>query len=188
VGYVRAGVLRKLGEGISGEDMKNNKGFTLIELLVVIALIAVSIGVVGISASNSARDSLRKCANAADSMLSRVRINSMYRADPVFAEFDRAGGNIVARYFESDADGNYQMVEEQILGRADRITVTPVIDGNESSLPIKISFTRRGKLVLLEEEGTLDGIQFSLGEDGLTYVIDITPSTGNRQVRVGRLS
>jgi len=168
--------------------MKNNKGFTLIELLVVIALLAVSIGVIGVSASNSARNNLKKCIYAADSMLSRVRINSMHRADPVFVEFAVEGGNIVAKYFESDADGNSVMADRQILGRADRISVTPVIGGDESSLPIVISFTRRGRLVLLEEEGDLDGILFSLGDDGLTYVIDVTPSTGNRQVRAGRLT
>ena len=168
--------------------MRNNKGFTLIELLVVMALIAVSIGVIGVSASNSARNNLKKCIYAADSMLSRVRINSMHRADPVFVEFVTEGGNIVALYFESDAEGNSVEADRQIIGRADRITVTPVINGEESSLPIQISFTRRGKLVLLNEDGDLDGILFSLGEDGLTYVIDITPSTGNRQVRAGRLT
>jgi len=166
---------------------KNNKGFTLIELLVVIALIAVSIGVVGVASSNSAQNSLRKCTHAADNLLSRVRINAMHRAEPVFAEFVVAGGNIVGRYYE-DADTS---PPDEIMGR-NNITMTYTINGDTQTLgtgnPLRISFTRRGELILVDEngakiEGSLRQIRFTLSDNARGYVIDITPATGSRQLR-----
>jgi prepilin-type N-terminal cleavage/methylation domain-containing protein len=170
------------------KNLKNKRGFTLIEILVVIALMGVSIGVLGISSSSSASNNLRKCTNSVDAMLARCRINSMYRAEPVFVEFAISGGNIVGRYFESNADGESVMTDEQVMGRSGNITVTTVIDGEEGSLPLRVSFTRRGALILLDDEdeeipGELTQIGFTNGT--LTYVINITPETGSRRVQAG---
>ncbi|MCL2638871.1 MAG: prepilin-type N-terminal cleavage/methylation domain-containing protein [Oscillospiraceae bacterium] len=176
----------------SMKNLKNKKGFTLIEILVVLALIGVSMGVVGISSSSTATNNLRKCTNAVNSMLARCRVNSLYRAEPVFVEFAVSGGNIVGRYFESDADGNSRMIEEQIMGSAKNLETIAIIDGEEINIRnqfIRVSFTRRGMLYLIDGEGNeledalLTQIRFTSGT--ITYVIDITPETGSRRVRAG---
>jgi general secretion pathway protein H len=183
----------------SMKNLKSKKGFTLIELLVVLALIGVSVGVIGISASSTARNNLKQTTNSVNSMLARCRVNSLYRAEPVYVEFAISGGNVVSRYFESGTDGNLIMIDEQIMGRA-AIDVTYTIAGeavprNISTHPLRVSFTRRGALVLVERyiedseerirriDGELTEIQFSNGT--ITYVIAITPETGNRRVRAG---
>jgi prepilin-type N-terminal cleavage/methylation domain-containing protein len=180
------------------KNLKSNKGFTLIEILVVLALIGVSMGVIGISSSSSSMNNLRKCTNAANSLLSRCRINSMYRAEPVFIELTVSGGNIVGRYIErafneEDEEATWR-TEEQILGRAN-IEVLYFIEGEDEPRniahdPLRVGFTRRGALVLVDAEGMqlageprLDEIRFTNGS--ITYVIDIIPETGNRRVRAG---
>ena len=162
---------------------------TLIELLVVIALIAVSVGIVGMSVSNSGKNNLRECANSANAMISRVRINSMYRPQPVWIEIRTDGSHIIAEYIE-----NGVIIDTKNLGRTN-ITVSYAVGGIPNSVEVtsvnslRISFTRRGALIMVDAEGNkIDGsltqIRFSLG-DSLTYVIDITPSTGSRRVGVG---
>jgi prepilin-type N-terminal cleavage/methylation domain-containing protein len=181
------------------KNIKKNKGFTLIELLVVLALIAVSIGVAGIASSNSASNNLRRVTNAADSMLSRCRINALYRAQPVFVEFVIDGGNVWCRYYESDADGNSTLADEQSLGRA-ALEITFTVDGEVFDLtrgdPLRISFSRRGALILVDENGAeltdgdgavtnarLTEIRFSINTT--SFVILVTPETGARNVRAG---
>jgi prepilin-type N-terminal cleavage/methylation domain-containing protein len=162
--------------------LKSKKGFTLIELLVVIALVAITAGVLSSSGSSTARNNLRKATSATDSILSRVRINAMYRPTPVYVEFDMRGGNFSARYIEDEIDPDD--VEWEILAR--NITVTPIIDGLPAPdrFPLKVSFTRRGKLILLDYDDELHHILFTTGD--IHHLIDITPQTGNRNLRAGR--
>jgi prepilin-type N-terminal cleavage/methylation domain-containing protein len=182
------------------ENIRKNKGFTLIELLVVIAMIAVSIGVAGIASPNTAMNNLRRCTSAADSLLARCRINSLHRAQPVFVEIDISGGNVVGRYFEANADGEFETdddgnrkpIEVQTLGSSSNLTVIYTINGSETTLerddPLRISFTRRGALIIVDEDGeVIDGrlteIRFTNGS--ISYLIVITPETGARRVRAG---
>jgi hypothetical protein len=160
---------------------------------VVIALIGVSASIIGITASNTGRNNLRKCANSVDGLLSRCRINSMYRADPVLVEFIVRAGNIEGIYRESrrNADGEDELteVDRQIMGRAE---IEYTVNGTTRSLaafPLRVSFTRRGALILVDENGAeienerLTQIRFTNGE--ITYVINVTPATGHRTVRAG---
>ena len=189
MGYVRVGALHELAQEINspprrgvpqgrGGKMKNNKGFTLIELLVVMALIAITVGVIGISSVSTASANLRRNANAVDSILSRARINSMHRAD-VYVEFTKRGSNITVRYYEDGAS-----VEERQLDRVDIYSIET--DGIENSLPFRIEFSRRGALIDGDGNavpGKLTEIYFK--NDSLTYIIEITHSTGNRRIRAG---
>ena len=187
--HERTGTLRKLEQIM--KNIKSNKGFTLIELLVVIALIAVSIGVLGISTASSSSSNLRACTHNFDNLLSRARINSMYRADPVFVEFSVGGGSIWGKYFESDEDGSIRETDALVMGRAG-FDVTYTMDGVAGiELPtntLRISFTRRGELIIVNAEGAqIPGslTQIRLTNGTTTYVINVTPATGNRQVRIG---
>jgi prepilin-type N-terminal cleavage/methylation domain-containing protein len=174
------------------KNIKKNQGFTLIELLVVIALIGISIGMISMT-SGSGSSNLRKSIHAADSLLARCRINSLYRAEPVFIEFavEDGNGNVVGIFKESGADGEIKEVDTTVLSRSG-ITVNFIIDGTPRELTrnnsFQISFTRRGRLILVDEngdeiDGNLTEIQFSTGT--YTYVVAIVPETGHRRVRAG---
>jgi prepilin-type N-terminal cleavage/methylation domain-containing protein len=171
--------------------LRSNKGFTLIEVLVVIALIAVTVGIAATVSMSSSQ--VRKASHSADSMLSRCRINSLYRAEPVFVEFRNRGGSIIARYYERNEDNTGWRFEEEFIGGAN-VTMTYRLEGDAAcrSLPLRISFVRgRGSLILLNDDDDatertgelLDEIRFTDG--ALTHIIEITPATGHRNVRAG---
>ena len=168
--------------------ISGKKGFTLIELLVVVAVIAVAVGFVAGAAASKSTSNLRKAVYAADSMLTKCRVNSMYRADPVYVGFTVEGGSIVAKYYESS-----EIREEKSIGNSEKIAVSYTIDGEVQTLsqdtPIYITFARlKGGLVLVDEDGSaIDGkcteIRFTTGNN--SYIIEIIPSTGNRTVKAG---
>jgi prepilin-type N-terminal cleavage/methylation domain-containing protein len=165
---------------------KEKKGFTLIEMLVAITLIAVSAGIIIATSVSISASNLRSCVNIANSLLSKCRVNSLYRPDPVFVEYSISAGRIIGRYYE-----NGEQREERILGNANRITVTYTADETEfdlSSGALRLSFSRgKGALMDLQDiegntqSGLVTQIRFSSGNS--TYAIVIVPSTGNRSVR-----
>ncbi|MCL2634950.1 MAG: type II secretion system GspH family protein [Oscillospiraceae bacterium] len=168
------------------KKLKNKQGFSLVEILVVIALIAVSVGVIGVSVASLSASNLRKCTYAFDNMLSKVRVNSLYRAEPVYVEFSVYGRNVLAKYYEDGV-----LVEEKIMGRADYDITYKIgdITHDLSERPVSISFVRgKGALILVDEKGEkIDGEckEFRFSNGTVNYVINITPSTGNRRVRAG---
>ena len=168
---------------------KYKKGFTMIELLVVVALMTVALGVVTLSAASLSDSNQQKCLYNIDSAITRCKINTLYRAQPVVA-FAVEGGRITARYYE---DG--ELVDQKRMGSG--VTVTYKVGDDVydiSERPLYIGFVRgKGSFKPLEDveiegvggnsvEGECTEIRVARGDSA--YVITLVPATGNHKVGV----
>lgn len=166
---------------------KNNKGFALVELLVVLAIMAVAVGAFAIASSNISANNARRCVLNASAAVSRTKINSLYRPDPVFISFHIHGGNIVADYYEGDEDGDPILIDSTIIGAA-RMGFTVELGNTPLSLPVDIGFSRgKGRLLIRNNEGNFieanQNLKIHVGDSA--YILEIVYLTGNHEARIG---
>jgi prepilin-type N-terminal cleavage/methylation domain-containing protein len=173
---------------MGGVRMKSNKGFSLIELLVIIAIMGVGLGIAAMSIASLSAADVRRCAADMNSMLSKARVNSMYRGDPVVEIRIDGTDRVIGEYIE-----NGVVMQSEFLGRRGGYTVRIInpADGSPLQPPltagsggvIRIGFQRgTGRLM---RGGTLVPSQAAsiVIERGPTrYRIDFISATGRHTV------
>jgi prepilin-type N-terminal cleavage/methylation domain-containing protein len=165
--------------------MKRNKGFSLIEVLVIVAIMGVGLGLASMSIASLSSADVRRCAVDMNSMLSKARVNSMYRDRPVLEISLDADSRVLGTYYEGGVE-----VQREFLGRRGGYTGVNVL--GTDLLPggsVFLGFRRgTGRLVVYTSANGTMGTD-AAGTPSITitrgtviYTIDFVAATGRHTV------
>jgi prepilin-type N-terminal cleavage/methylation domain-containing protein len=183
--------------------LKNNRGFSLIEILVIVAILGVALTFFSVSIVSLSAADARRCAVDMNSMMSRTKVNAMYRSQPSLRVYIAPDGRVRGEYSEWGEDavsGDWRWIEQQdeILSNRPGTTVRfsrPGATDIELTAPgqeFRISFQRgTGTLLNIPPAGNPEDTEVVRGglesrieviRGSTRYAITVINATGKHSV------
>ena len=167
---------------------RSSRGFTLVEVAVAIAIIGSLAGLVSLSISSVFSSRARRCAEEIDAYISMCRINTISKANPdtirlILDSDDK--GRIRVRYYEDGEEKDAAVFSESNMTA--EYTIGDITTQLSNYNPLTLSFDR--STGGFKPQAYIDGepvyCTSIIITSGRSYVIVLTPSTGNHYVSRG---
>jgi prepilin-type N-terminal cleavage/methylation domain-containing protein len=108
-----------------------NAGYTILEMMVVVAILAVGLGIVGMSVNTIFSLEMRQCVKKLSAELGKQKVAAMTRAGEVYMRLYKDGGGIYLDKYENDV-----LTEQGVKVGGKKISVTYYSTSNTAGTPL----------------------------------------------------